>query len=1181
MELRKRINTAGVLNWTPTPLRTSPPSSAVSEDGWEDEGGGVDDEDDEDDCEELRAEDFERHMDENGIIGLGEALEDVELGEEGDEGGGAWCVPTRGRDVPVFLSAQHGEHTPTAAVGKPSGRNGEHQKCQQNISPFSSSPGLDPVSPPSPSVPSSPSPPRSYTYPHLLHFSSEELAHSVGIEAETLPDGDGFSASLPESCCSSRSRVGQASEPHWVPDLKVRPDPVEEPTRPPRRKRTKDTSQTSRTDRPEWRYSSGTSSSRPSNLPERPSRTTCSMKDQAVPPEHLHASRVSPGGRISRTSRERSNKTPQRFAKDEPELRTEPPSFRTPDFSLVEPKVHFPKSGYEPPKSQSSGRVRLSPETTLVFKSPADIAKEVLFSSTDVPPSPPPSPPGPEQNITISIVPQDFRCPQHATRLVEQLQEEYNRLLTRFAEAENTIDRLRLKAKVNLYSDPKRPDQSLRSRMMREGSKVMTLSLPQAQRPVMGSHSEYQSRQEETQPPPGGAVAPPGGAVAPPGGAVAPPGELGSTRESCGSTRGSCGSTRGSCGSTKSPTRTLTKQAHKFLQQVKRFEDLMASGKLEPSERLKGLSRLVQGLDLLERGYLAARDDRTPPQRRVGEVGTFDPNRELEGLIFQCGTCVEELREVSGQEQGSPPPPAPRARSLSLLSEPTEPLSHPQSPVVLLPRETETPQAGPTRPQLFDGPLPEFPGAPHPDWGPDQRGAVLSKGPQTAFRPRGDPTCWIPEPRSHSDQVSPEDKPWPKVHLILPEQSTSDDEDDDDRATPTKQRTGQSARPSLKAADQSQGRSVPGQARRPSSQRPPGLQSRGGKPSRNPSSSLTSLGESEEGETKSSRLGGGPRRGMSQDGVVSPETDSGFLGSDATQAAVTSPLHQRGPESDWWGRRWGAGPVVWVWTLSAPTVCQTTVTKTTVMKVSKLRVPLTPGVAPPPPTSLIAMTTPVTHRATAVGRWITHPQTPPSSPPAQHLRPLPQVSVHPEPPPSPPPSPPDPQTPPSSPPAQHLRPLPQVSVHPEPPPLMRLLLTNVDQEEGVVGSHTEGAAGRRTVPPGGPWTLTPDPQPQPGRSLSGERSAPPQQHWARQHGRSAWLGSEARVGRQVCAMCGLSEPAGPGEPHTVPSRDPECVPRGPQPAAGLEAGLGGLRAPASSLLGSLGLWLPACHPALL
>lgn len=72
MGTRKKNTTAGVLFWTPAPLRISPTSSVASEDEWEGEDEGMRTE---------KEEDFDSQMDENGIIGLKEALEDVELGE--------------------------------------------------------------------------------------------------------------------------------------------------------------------------------------------------------------------------------------------------------------------------------------------------------------------------------------------------------------------------------------------------------------------------------------------------------------------------------------------------------------------------------------------------------------------------------------------------------------------------------------------------------------------------------------------------------------------------------------------------------------------------------------------------------------------------------------------------------------------------------------------------------------------------------------------------------------------------------------------------------------------------------------------------------------------------------------------------------------------------------------------
>lgn len=119
METR-RNTTAGVVFWTPAPDRTSPTSSVISEDEWEEE--------DEEQAE--RDDDFVSQMDENGIIGLSEALEDVEL-EESCGDSDADCNPNlypgphapeeadlsgHERDTPEELSynlSEHLSHTET------------------------------------------------------------------------------------------------------------------------------------------------------------------------------------------------------------------------------------------------------------------------------------------------------------------------------------------------------------------------------------------------------------------------------------------------------------------------------------------------------------------------------------------------------------------------------------------------------------------------------------------------------------------------------------------------------------------------------------------------------------------------------------------------------------------------------------------------------------------------------------------------------------------------------------------------------------------------------------------------------------------------------------------------------------------------------------------------------------
>ena len=65
-------------------------------------------------------------------------------------------------------------------------------------------------------------------------------------------------------------------------------------------------------------------------------------------------------------------------------------------------------------------------------------------------------PPGGSANLRS---PKDLAKHVENEETLTQLQKEYNALLRKYAEAENTIDELRLGAKVNLYSDSPTPQQ--------------------------------------------------------------------------------------------------------------------------------------------------------------------------------------------------------------------------------------------------------------------------------------------------------------------------------------------------------------------------------------------------------------------------------------------------------------------------------------------------------------------------------------------------------------------------------------------------------------------------------------------------------------------------------------------------------------------------------------------------
>ncbi|XP_075936056.1 microtubule organization protein AKNA [Anarhichas minor] len=928
METRKNT-TAGVLFWTPAPVRTSPTSSVISED-----------------------EDFVNQMDENGIIGLSEVLEDLELRasccdsdaesnpnlypgplplEEADPRG-------RERDTPEELSynlSQHWSHnepqgedvqirspfedlmdraeeqgmecvpqwdkyldmTEEEKDGEEAGTSSD-RKRKKNRHPSTSrelgttkglaersiskremeeiSPTLYhrlamgpatvsnhhcPISQPA-------SPVTAPAFPHLCHFTAEELAAAPGIDAETLPEMS-FTDSPPES---HRSHVSLTSSPRCA-EVKLG-DPLQPGAAMFSKEGVSNHSSGVNNGPLKASDKSGKPQKQPTPSPRKvrqPSpqstyssnRSLSKAKADSLTLQHRTAS----PDKGQQTPRARTN------AAEMDESRKGPLSYRTPDFSKVEPKVHFPKDGYNPPKSRpSSKRKSSSPEPPFMFKSPADIAKEVLLNTTAGSPAssdsykPPTSAPN-------SPVPQEFRSRQQATTLLDQLEEDYNRLLTKYAEAENTIDRLRLAAKVNLYSDPPKPGHLVLSGPNRDSSKFMMLDFPAAQRAEFNSASLHQNGHSNHQ------------------------------RSSS------------SCPSTRSPdpqvgqqlARILCNQADKFLQQLQTFEDLLK--KLGAFDQMKGLSQLAEGLDSLERGYLLARDEHNVLQQHGAQISHFDPERELEGLIFQCGLRMDELKEQVEQMQQeqptcvAPPSPPPHPSPSSVPSEGGETLTHPQSPPVPLlvdPGEAAAvevssaseesdgdedtlnslylkPLNGKQRhvEQDFATLMDHFKELPKLLDNSQREGASSS----AALRSDTQPSDEEKERQSHRTGDL-------EVQKSLPQRKDKSDHLDSAPVRTVKQQASRSSS-SRRASSQST-------TLHPLSSR------RRLEVEKSHSSSLSSLGEITALEKRNSKLQTGSSGVLSQDGIISPETDSGFVCSESswlTPAAASSPLHQRASES--------------------------------------------------------------------------------------------------------------------------------------------------------------------------------------------------------------------------------------------------------------------------------------------
>uniref|UniRef100_A0AAV2J3C7 PDZ domain-containing protein n=1 Tax=Knipowitschia caucasica TaxID=637954 RepID=A0AAV2J3C7_KNICA len=291
------------------------------------------------------------------------------------------------------------------------------------------------------------------------------------------------------------------------------------------------------------------------------------------------------------------------------------PCARRLDLSKVEPRVRFPKDGYSPPKSCHSLREGpVSPQPRLVHMSPADILTEVLFSSEA---------PDPDDELiqaALHMLPPEFRSKEQAISLMNELQEDNYRLKLQCAERANIIERLRLEAKVNLYSDPPKPGLPLHSGLHAQASRPMTLEIPHPQRAHLSPASPPQT------------------------GAQHPLHDI---------------------------INKLCTQAQGFLCNVEGFEQSRLSAQPPEQQVEQVFDDFLQKLDTLENEYMSAKKEHMRQQRLGAPAESFDPQRELENLIFQCGLHMDKLKEQIQQRRSQTEAlhqPIPAAKELPLNS---------------------------------------------------------------------------------------------------------------------------------------------------------------------------------------------------------------------------------------------------------------------------------------------------------------------------------------------------------------------------------------------------------------------------------------------------------------------------------------------------------------------------------
>ncbi|XP_074871718.1 microtubule organization protein AKNA [Carettochelys insculpta] len=460
----------------------------------------------------------------------------------------------------------------------------------------------------------------------ILHHSSvEDLQNAPNVDAETFPESS-YAESMedpPQIFSKAASAGGAMASRHC-------PVPVAEPLE---------------SSRPKAAGAPNALRQPSSQLQDR-ARTLKKMVSPALPSKFSRQSRSLSPPRNTRRQAERSGSLksgtarPSQAAADSSRYGRGQLNYPLPDLSKVEPRVKFPKDdqSYRPPRGRTQPMRAGGPTSPVVFKSPAEIVREVLLSSAEGSPQKCPTP-------SSTMVPEEFKSPKQATELVQQLQEDYHRLLTKYAEAENTIDRLRLGAKVSLYADPPKPSHCIHMGTVAHGSKAMAFSIPQIRTAELSATP---------------APALPGALHE--GSSWAP----GEQTPSCPASSGLPGLAGvEACASTERPlpenplAQTLAAQARTFETQVESFEGLVQRGRLMPQAQLTGFARLKEAQDALERAYLQAREEYRQQQQlpdAAGPPGDFDPDRAVEGDIFRLGMRLEELKDRIDQAVQNLPP---------------------------------------------------------------------------------------------------------------------------------------------------------------------------------------------------------------------------------------------------------------------------------------------------------------------------------------------------------------------------------------------------------------------------------------------------------------------------------------------------------------------------------------------
>ncbi|XP_052221934.1 uncharacterized protein LOC127838312 isoform X2 [Dreissena polymorpha] len=238
---------------------------------------------------------------------------------------------------------------------------------------------------------------------------------------------------------------------------------------------------------------------------------------------------------------------------------------------------------------------------------------------------------------------------QQATQLVKQLQSDYDKLLSKYALAELTIDQMRLGAKISLHAQSPTPSQAT-SGSLQSAQHLHMLQLTGPQRGSVVSASPQQATHNHFFPEPPGAVDGGEGRTQLARGtspAQLPRSDSTNSIDSTSTPRGEVEQPGGLANDAEKVKLGLMFQARNLDERMQSFQSLLGDNQLSVEEQETVFDKIRTDHEKLRRDYLQSKEDYTVLRRSTpaGLDVAFDQEKELEGQLFQIGMKFDEIHE--------------------------------------------------------------------------------------------------------------------------------------------------------------------------------------------------------------------------------------------------------------------------------------------------------------------------------------------------------------------------------------------------------------------------------------------------------------------------------------------------------------------------------------------------------